>query len=138
MKTTARRGTIRRPTMLACALFAASALGGQQTQKAVNVRLPATESALDIAEANEPNAATVSVTGDGATYFGVTPMTPDALATELSHRSHEKKVFIKADASAPYVAVESAVNAVRNAGFSDCIFLTSQYEMPAGSRILPN
>lgn len=116
-------------------------LNSQQLQKGVHVQMAATENALPIAAADEPNAWIIAVTSDSALYFGVDQVTPDALFTGLiSHpRSRDQHLFIKADADAPYSAVESALNAARHASFADCILLTGQKEMPMpGERVLPS
>ena len=112
-------------------------LNGQQAQKGVNVRLATTESALPIATADEPKALMITITAEGTTYLGMAPVTPGALTEELTRSNRAQKLFIKADASALYGAVENALNAARSAGFSECIFLTAQFEMPSGGRILP-
>lgn len=106
-------------------------------QKGIRVRLANTESALPIAAADDPNATIVTVTADGAIYFGVNPVTLDSLSTELTRRGTSQKLFIKGDGSAPYAAVASALTAARHAGFHDCIFLTAQVEEMAGERVLP-
>ncbi|HTZ82690.1 MAG TPA: biopolymer transporter ExbD [Candidatus Acidoferrales bacterium] len=129
---------------LAIAIFTlafALNLNSQQLQKGVHVQLAPTENALSVAAADEPNAWIVAVTAESALYFGADQATPDALFNDLiSHpRNRDQRLFIKADADAPYSAVESALNAARRASFADCILLTAQKEMPMpGERILPN
>jgi biopolymer transport protein ExbD len=116
-------------------------LNSQQLQRGVHVQLATTENALSVAAADEPNAWIVAVTAESALYFGVDQVTPDALRTDLiSHpRNRDQRLFIKADADAPYSAVESALNAARRASFTDCILLTAQKEMPMpGERLLPS
>lgn len=131
------RAALSQLIMLGVVVFATPTLNSQQMQKGISVRLATTESALPIAAADEPNALIIAVTADGKTYFRINPVTPDALVSELTHSSHAQRLFIKADASAPYSSVEPAIDAARHAGFSDCIFLTEQYEMPGGTRIFP-
>lgn len=106
-------------------------------QKGMRVRLANTESALPIAAADDPSAIIITVTADGTTYFGINPVTSDALSSELTRRGTAQKLFIKGDGSAPYSAVESALTAARRAGFHDCVFLTAQVEEAVGERVLP-
>jgi len=116
-------------------------LNSQQLQKGIHVQLAPSENALPIAAADEPNAWIIAVTADNTLYFGVDQVTPDALFTDLiSHpRNRDQHLFIKADADAPYSAVESALNAARHASFADCILLTAQKEMPMpGERVFPS
>lgn len=123
------------------ALAFALNLNSQQLQKGVHVQLAPTENALPIAAADEPNAWIIAVTSDSTLYFGVDQVTPDALFNDLiSHpRNRDQRLFVKADADAPYSAVESVLNAARHASFADCILLTAQKEMPTpGERILPS
>lgn len=131
------RAAISQLTVLAIVLLVVLDLKSQQMQKGVRVRLATTESALPIAAADEPDALIIAVTADGKIYFGVNPVTSDALTSELTRSNHAQRLFIKADASAPYASVEPAIDAARRAGFSDCIFLTEQYEMPGGTRVFP-
>ncbi|HTS09750.1 MAG TPA: biopolymer transporter ExbD [Candidatus Eisenbacteria bacterium] len=125
--------------LLASTLTAASAAQAQMPpmQKGIRVRLANTESALPIAAADEPNATIVTITADETIYFGINPVTPDSLSTELARRGTVQKLFIKGDGSAPYGTIESALNAARHAGFHDCVFLTAQVEEMVGERVLP-
>ncbi|MFZ0732985.1 MAG: biopolymer transporter ExbD [Candidatus Sulfotelmatobacter sp.] len=116
-------------------------LNSQQLQKGIHVQLATTENALPIAAADEPNAWIVTITAESTLYFGVDQVTPDALFDDLTRhpRNRDQRLFVKADADAPYSAVESALNAARRASFADCILLTAQKEMPMpGERILPS
>lgn len=128
---------------LAIAIFTlafALNLNSQQLQKGAHVQLAPAENALPVAAADDSNAWIIAVTADSTIYFGVSQVTPDALFTDLiSHpRNRDQHLFIKADADAPYSAVESALNAARHASFADCILLTGQKEMPMpGERVLP-
>lgn len=129
---------------LAIAIFTlafALNLNSQQLQKGVHVQLAPAENALPVAAADDSNAWIITVTADSTIYFGVSQVTPDALFTDLiSHpRNRDQHLFIKADADAPYSAVESALNAARHASFADCILLTGQKEMPMpGEHVLPS
>lgn len=133
---------MHRTSAIAILVFAfALNLNSQQLQKGVHVQLAPTENALAVAAADDSNAWIIAVTADSTLYFGGDQVTPDALLNDLiSHpRNRDQHLFIKADADAPYSAVESAVNAARHASFADCILLTGQKEMPMpGERALPS
>jgi biopolymer transport protein ExbD len=121
-------------------LVLVASLNSQQLQKGVHVQLAPTENALPVAAADESNAWIVTVSANSTLYFGVDQVTPDTLFDDLTRhpRNREQRLFIKADANAPYSAVESALKTARHAAFGDCILLTAQKEMPEpGVRITP-
>ncbi len=128
--------------MLSIALVLATALSqsnAQQLRQGVSVQLAATKNAASMPDADNQDAWIVTVTADGSLYFGIDPVTPASLADEMKRlpRSREQKLYIKADARAPFADVERALAAGHEVAFESAVFLTSQPEAPAPGTMLP-
>jgi biopolymer transport protein ExbD len=111
-------------------------------QAGISVKLPVTQNATAFPEADQTEALVVAVTGDGDLYLGTNPINLAALGAELrdslSTRRGERKLFVKADARAPYVMVMEVVDAATAAGIEKIVLLTSQRESaPAGTMVSP-
>jgi biopolymer transport protein ExbD len=109
-------------------------------QKGISVELAPTTSAVPVPEADNPDALIVTVTDTGRLYFGIVPVTPESLAQRLKGRlSHgTQKLYIKADARAPYAYVVKVLDVARTAGVADVTLLTTQPKMQqAGTIIFP-
>ena len=121
---------------LACALTAGHA---QQLQKGVSVQMAATRSAAPMPEADNEDAWVVAVTANGSLYFGAEPMTADELTDWMkTHpRNREAKLYIKADARAPFASVETVLEIGRAAYFVAPVLLTSQAEPAAPGTVVP-
>jgi biopolymer transport protein ExbD len=65
-------------------------------------------------------------------YLGINPSTPAALAEQIEGRlsGREQKVYLKADARAPYADVVTILGAASTAGVEAPILLTNQPESP--------
>jgi biopolymer transport protein ExbD len=112
----------------------------QQLQQGISVQLsPATNSA-SMPEADDKNAWIVTVTADGTLYFGINPVTPAGLVEEMKihPRNREQKLYIKADARAPYGNVEKALAAAHVDLFEASVLLTSTADSPqTGTMVSP-
>jgi biopolymer transport protein ExbD len=137
--------TLRRSIYFAVsiALALATALSQSNTQQlrqGVSVRLAATTNAASMPDADSQDAWIVAVTADGSLYFGIDPVAPAALSDKMKSlpRNREQKLYIKADARAPFASVERALTAGHEVAFESAVFLTSQPESPApGTMVQP-
>ena len=128
--------------MLSIALVLATALSqsnAQQLRQGVSVQLASTKNAASMPDADNLDAWIVAVTADGSLYFGIDPVTPASLADEMKRlpRNREQKLYIKADARAPFSEVERALAAGHEVWFESAVFLTSQPESPAPGTMVP-
>jgi biopolymer transport protein ExbD len=128
-------------TVAAALLFAPIASQSQEMQRGVSVQMPVTTNATSVPDADQNDAWVVAVTADGSLYFGADPMTRQSLADWMkTHpRNREAKLYIKADARAPFASVEQVLEVGRRAFFETPVLLTSQREpIPAGTVAPPN
>jgi biopolymer transport protein ExbD len=112
----------------------------QAMQKGIHVELALTSSGVAVPGAGNPDALLVTVTDQGELYFGVDPVTPDALAEKLKARPshHTQTLYIKADARAPYASVVKVLDAAHSAGFVGVTLLTTQPKTTqAGTLVSP-
>jgi biopolymer transport protein ExbD len=128
--------------MLSVALVLATALSqgnAQQLRQGVGVQLTTTRNASSMPDADNQDAWIVAVTADGSLYFGIDQVTPSSLADEMKRlpRNREQKLYIKADARAPFADVERTLSAGREVWFESAVFLTSQPESPAPGIMVP-
>lgn len=94
-------------SMLICAA------GAQDSQRpplkqGVSVEMPVASHAVEMREADEPNATVVAITAGGRVFVGVKPAEPVALS-KLS----EGIVYVKADSRVPYQKVVTVLDALR-------------------------
>ena len=108
-------------------------------QKGVSVQMPRTTSAVAYPAADNANARIVAVTADGTFYFGTKPVTPGQLAEEMKVTPHnsDAKLYIKADAHAPFAYVKNALRPARSANFDEVVLLTSQPGTPQVGEMVP-
>ena len=126
--------------LIAIVLFAAGVGKTQQLQKGVSVQMAVTSSAAPMPAADNADAWIITVAADGSTYFGIDPVTPSGLAEKMKTRPRERdqKLYIKADARAPFADVRRMFTAARDMTFNGAVLLTSQIDSPApGSVIAP-
>lgn len=111
----------------------------QEMQRGVSVQMPVTSNATSVPDADRNDAWVVTVTADGSLYFGADPMTRDALADWMkTHpRNREAKLYIKADARAPFASVQQVIDVGRQALFQTPVLLTSQREPIAAGTVVP-
>jgi biopolymer transport protein ExbD len=120
-------------------LFTPRAGHTQQLQQGVSVQMAVTSTAAPMPEADNQDARIVAVTADGNLFFGIEPVTPAALADEMKSRPRrrDQKLYIKADARAPFADVERVLEAARVVAFEAPILLTSQPASPASGTVVP-
>ena len=113
-------------------MFAAPLCTAQAMQKGIRVELATASNALASPDADHEDSLIVTVTSNGSVYLGINPSTPAALAEQIKSRlsGREQKVYIKADARAPYADVVTVLGAARTAGVEAPILLTTQPESP--------
>jgi biopolymer transport protein ExbD len=99
-------------------------------QKGISVELAPTSNAALMPDADNADAWIVAVTDNGSVYFGTDSVTPAALADEMKNRprNRQRKLYIKADARAPFANVERVLEAARETFFEAPVLLTSQPE----------
>lgn len=99
--------------LLAAVVFAVPAANTQQLRKGVSVQLAETSNAAPMPEADNEDAWIVAVTADGDVFFGTDKVTPADLAdTMKAHpRRRDQKLYIKADARAPFADVRKVFTA---------------------------
>ena len=119
--------------------FLYSAAQNPPLQRGISVQLAPATNAEAMPEADDPNAWIVTVTADGVLYFGTTPVTSEGLYYKMKARSHKlpKKLYVKADARAPYSSVERVLAGVHS--FFDSVIVLTLQAAPAapGSTVLP-
>jgi biopolymer transport protein TolR len=100
-------------------------------QAGISVEMPVTRNASPVPEADQEDALIVTVRDDGSVYLGVTTIRLDALAGELwssLSRQPDKRLYIKADARAPYATVVKVIDTATAAGSQRTVLLTAQPE----------
>jgi len=116
-----------------------SAAQNSPLQRGISVQMAPAANADPMPDADDPNAWIVTITADGGLYLGTTPVTSEELYYKMKARSRKlpKKLYLKADARAPYSSVERAIAGV-HAFFGSVIVLSLQAE-PAtpGSTVPP-
>jgi biopolymer transport protein ExbD len=125
---------------LATNLTPASHAQSPALQKGVSVQLAVSSNATPMPDADNEDAWIVTVTADGSMYFGTDLVTPAGLADTMKSRprNREQKLYIKADARAPFANVERVLEAGRLVFFETAVLLTTQAESPApGNTVSP-
>jgi biopolymer transport protein ExbD len=107
-------------------------------QRGVSVQLAVTNNATPMPEADNEDAWIVAVTAEGAIYFGTDPVAAASLADEMKRRprKREQKLYVKADARAPFANVESVLEIGRTSLFESAVLLTTQAERPTPGAIV--
>ena len=84
-------------------------------QKGVSVQMAVTNNATPMPEADSQGAWIVAVTTPGQIYFGTQAVTAEQLSEEMkTHpRNRNAKLYIKADARAPYAGVKKTLQAAK-------------------------
>ena len=99
-------------------------------QKGVSVDMAKTENPSQMPDADKEDALLVAVMRDGSIFFGSDKIPVDQLTSKvkdnLSTKTGDKRVFVKADARAKYGAVVDVVDNVRSAGVDELGLLTEQ------------
>jgi biopolymer transport protein ExbD len=100
----------------------------QLLRKGVSVKMAGASNAQPMPEADNADAWIVTVAADGQVYFGVDPLTPQALEQRMirSPRKRSQRLYIKADARVPFASVQKALEAASAAEFEAPVLLVSQ------------
>ena len=108
-------------------------------QKGISVQMPQTSNAVPMPEADDGEAWIVTVSADGSMYFGTDPVTAASLADEMKSRPRDRaaKLYIKADAHAPFAQVEKVLEAASVDFFQNAVLLTSQREASSPGTLVP-
>jgi len=133
------RSIVTAAVVLAAVLFATRTNHAQQLQKGVSVQLAVTSNAVPMPEADNQDAWIVAVTADGSLYFGVDPVSPSDLADKMKSRPRrrDQKLYIKADARAPFADVRRVFAAAHAVAFDKPVLLASQKESTATGAVVP-
>ncbi len=88
-------------------------------QKGVSVQMAATSNATPMPAADNDDAWIVTIGADGKLYFGADPVDADGLTNDMKihPRKRDAKLYIKADARAPFSSVEKVMQIGRKAVF---------------------
>jgi biopolymer transport protein ExbD len=108
-------------------------------QRGISVQMAASNHATPMPEADRENAWIVTVTTDGQIYFGSDQVTADGLAEQMKvhPRNRDAKLYIKADAGAPFSTVRQVLHAARMDMFDDVVLLTAQPETAQPGTVAP-
>ena len=108
-------------------------------RRGVSVQMAVTQHATTMPEADDQDAWVVAVTADGKLYFGADPVTADNLFDVMKARPRKRnaKLYIKADARAPFGKVERVMEIGREVFFEEPVLLTAQREQVAPGKIVP-
>jgi biopolymer transport protein ExbD len=108
-------------------------------RQGVSVEMAVTNNATPMPAADNEDAWIVAVTADGNLYFGIDPVTLEALADKMRRtpRNREAKLYIKADARAPFDTVEKVLEIARDSFFEAPVLLTSQPQAPTPGTLVP-
>ncbi len=126
-------------TLAAAVPFAPIPGQAQEMQRGVSVQMAHTNNATAMPEADYNDAWVVAVTEDGSIYLGADPKTPEELADwmKIHPRNREAKLYLKADARAPFASVQQVLEIGRQAMFETPVLLTSQRNIAAPGTMLP-
>ena len=111
----------------------------QTMRQGVSVQLAITNNAAPMPDADNEDAWIVTVTNSGGLYFGVQPVTLDNLAKEMkeSPRKREQKLYVKADARAPFANVKNVLDVGRESLFAEAVLLTAQQDSSQPGTLVP-
>lgn len=120
-------------------VFSKASAQSPALQKGVSVQMAATTNAVAFPEADNGDAWVVAVTADGSLYFGVTAVTVASLTEEMKStpRRRQARLYVKADARAPFDAVKQALHAAQKDLFATAVLLTEQQQHAADATIVP-
>jgi biopolymer transport protein ExbD len=102
-------------------------------QKGVSVEMATANHAQPWPKADDNDAWVVTVDESGRLYFGSDPMKLEELKRwMIAHpRRRDQRLYIKADARAPYASVERALDAASAADFAEPVLLVNQPDASA-------
>ena len=96
--------------------------------KGVSVNLAETTAAVAFPGADQRDAWIVTITADNRLFLGTKQVTPDSLPQEMKAipRNSSTKLYLKADARAPFQAVKQALSAAHSVQLETAVLLTAQ------------
>jgi len=108
-------------------------------QQGVSVKMAGTSNAQPMPAADNADAWIVTVIENGGLYFGTKAVSPESLMEEMKRRprNREQKLYIKADARAPFANVERVLEAGREVWFEKAVLLTAQPASAASGTMAP-
>ena len=110
----------------------AEAGGGSapRLQKGISVELPVTSNAVPVPKADKEGSLIVTVTHHGNVFLGVSPISTTKLAKRIKRGlvSHQRTIYVKADAHTSYANLVKVLDCVRTAGVKGLTLLTAQAE----------
>jgi biopolymer transport protein ExbD len=120
-------------------VFSTASAQSPALEKGVSVQMAATTNASAFPQADNEDAWIVAVTADGSLYFGVKPVTVASLTEEMKStpRRREARLYVKADARAPFDAVKQALHAAQKDLFETAVLLTEQQQHAPEATIVP-
>jgi biopolymer transport protein ExbD len=123
---------------LATNVIPSAAAQAPAMRQGVSVQMAVTSNATPMPAADNNDAWIVTITADGSLYFGMDPVDADGLKNDMTvhPRKRDAKLYLKADARAPFCAVEKVMEIGRMAYFESAVFLTNQNETPAIGKLV--
>ncbi len=108
-------------------------------QKGISVQMVPSTHSGPMPQADTENAWVITVTSDGRIYFGTDQLTANNLIEHMKARPRDRaaKLYIKADAAAPFGSVREVLHAARVDLFDDVILLTSQAAPAQNGTMVP-
>jgi biopolymer transport protein ExbD/biopolymer transport protein TolR len=97
--------------------------------RGIGIYLPRASAAITMRRATSNNAVMVAITRDGTIFVGNDRAEPTMVAEKIQTLiagTSERKVYIRADARAPYGAVASVLDGVREVGIHNVAFIVDQ------------
>lgn len=126
--------------VMSAAVVPCASAQSQELRKGVSVQMATTNNATPMPAADNADAWIIAVTADGSLYFGTKPVTEEELVQDMrvNPRNRAAKLYIKADARAPFASVKAALDAAHSDLFQNVILLTNQAEAATpGTIVLP-
>jgi len=125
--------------LIAFALTNAALAQAPVNTEGVSVQMAASNNAVPFPAADQQDAWVITITADGRLFFGVKPVSEASLAEEMktTPRNRAARIYIKADARAPFRAVEQALRAAHEVFFESAVLLTEQTQPGAEGPIVP-
>lgn len=122
---------------VSCSLWAQSPT--PPLQKGISVQMARTSHAQTVPEADEPFAWVITITAKGGVYFRTDPVSPTGLLDKMTTtpRDRQAKLYIKADAGAPFSVLRSVVAEGQKVNFMGAVLLTSEPEPITPGTIAP-
>jgi len=108
-------------------------------REGVSVQLAEASNAVAFPAADNADAWIIAITADGGLYFGVRPVTSEQLQEQMkiTPRRRDARLYIKADARAPFSAVKQALHAAHEDLFETAVLLTQPRRDDSPQAIVP-